>query len=158
MPRGTIKRLVPDPGVGFITPNTGEPDRTFHHTVVGMHFDQLQEGQRVEYDVHLDLVDRQPVRALTVRPIRGRCMPARSAPSPSIRWLVVTALAIVTALMPGASRAAPAGCSVSGEAFGARSAGLGPVARVVLPPGGTNTVASVQGAAIMPGSCWPAWE
>ena len=81
MARGTIKRLVPDPGFGFITPDTGGPDLTFHHTVVvGVRFDQLREGQRVEYDVHLDLVDRQPVRALNVRPLGDAAALARSAP------------------------------------------------------------------------------
>jgi CspA family cold shock protein len=79
MPRGTIKRLVPAAGFGVITPDTGGPDLTFHHTVVvRARFDQLREGQRVEYDAHLDLVNRQPVRALNVRPLGDAAALSRS--------------------------------------------------------------------------------
>ena len=72
MPRGTITQLVPDPGLGFIAPDDGGPRAVFHHTaVVGVRFDQLREGQRVEYAARLDPLDRQRVRARKVRPIEA---------------------------------------------------------------------------------------
>lgn len=50
MPRGVIKKLVSDKGFGFIE---GDPDDAFfHHSAVeGTTFDQLREGQVVEYDM-----------------------------------------------------------------------------------------------------------
>jgi CspA family cold shock protein len=50
MPRGAIKKLVSDKGFGFIE---CEPDDAFfHHSAVeGTTFDQLREGQMVEYDI-----------------------------------------------------------------------------------------------------------
>ncbi len=71
---------------------------------------------------------------------------------PGARWarmLVVTCclLALGPLLLPRAATAAPAGCTVTGEAYGVNAtAGAllnARTARVVLPPGGTNTVASV---------------
>jgi len=50
MPQGTIKKLVADRGFGFIS--GAESDVFFHHsTVVETTFDDLQEGQAVEYEV-----------------------------------------------------------------------------------------------------------
>jgi CspA family cold shock protein len=48
MAEGTIKRLT-DKGFGFI--NTGSDKDMFFHSsnVVGTSFEQLQEGQRVEF-------------------------------------------------------------------------------------------------------------
>jgi len=49
MPSGTIKKLVHDKGFGFIQPSDGG-DVFFHHsTVADQQFDNLSEGQRVEY-------------------------------------------------------------------------------------------------------------
>ncbi|MHC4399732.1 MAG: cold-shock protein [Planctomycetota bacterium] len=50
MPQGVIKKIVTDRGFGFIS---GEPnDVFFHHSAVeGEQFDDLQEGQAVEYEV-----------------------------------------------------------------------------------------------------------
>ena len=48
MATGTIKKLT-DKGFGFI--NTGEQDLFFHSSAVkGMEFDDLNEGQQVQYD------------------------------------------------------------------------------------------------------------
>ena len=50
MPEGKIKKLVSDRGFGFVegTPN----DLFFHHSEVqGVAFEELCEGQLVEYDV-----------------------------------------------------------------------------------------------------------
>ena len=78
MPRGTITQLVPDPGLGFITPDDGGPRALFHHTaVVGARFDQLREGQRVEYDSRVGPF-RHQVRAFNVRLIE-------TAPTPRSR-------------------------------------------------------------------------
>jgi CspA family cold shock protein len=50
MAEGTIKRLT-DKGFGFIS--TGSGDDVFFHqsSVEGTSFDQLQEGQKVSFDV-----------------------------------------------------------------------------------------------------------
>jgi CspA family cold shock protein len=51
MPQGKIKRLVADRGFGFIDANQGE-DLFFHHSAVeGVTFEDLQEGQEVEFEI-----------------------------------------------------------------------------------------------------------
>lgn len=51
MPVGKIKKLVQDKGFGFIQTDSGE-DIFFHHsTVADQGFDDLTEGQQVEYTV-----------------------------------------------------------------------------------------------------------
>lgn len=48
---GKIKKLVQDKGFGFIQTDSGE-DVFFHHSTVGDHgFDNLTEGQQVEYTI-----------------------------------------------------------------------------------------------------------
>ena len=49
MPTGTIKRLVQDRGFGFIKDESGQ-EWFFHRTSVQGNFDQLNEGQRVQFD------------------------------------------------------------------------------------------------------------
>ncbi len=50
MAEGTIKTIRDDRGFGFITPSDGGEDIFFHASVVqGVPFDQLRQGQRVEY-------------------------------------------------------------------------------------------------------------
>ena len=50
MPQGTVKKLVSDRGFGFIQGERGE--LFFHHSAVeGTRFDDLQEGQAVDYQV-----------------------------------------------------------------------------------------------------------
>lgn len=50
MPEGTIKKLT-DKGFGFIATGTGE-DMFFHSSSLeGVSYEQLREGQRVEYDI-----------------------------------------------------------------------------------------------------------
>jgi CspA family cold shock protein len=50
MAQGVIKRIVLDRGFGFIS-GSGQ-DVFFHHsTVEGAKFDDLQEGQQVEYEI-----------------------------------------------------------------------------------------------------------
>ena len=49
MPQGTIKKLVSDRGFGFINTGGGE-ELFFHHSSVqGTAFENLHEGQAVEY-------------------------------------------------------------------------------------------------------------
>jgi CspA family cold shock protein len=51
MPAGKVKKLVHDKGFGFISTSSGE-DVFFHHsTVANQGFDDLTEGQDVEYTV-----------------------------------------------------------------------------------------------------------
>jgi CspA family cold shock protein len=53
MPQGVIKKLVSDRGFGFITAEGG--DIFFHHSsVTEAVFDDLQEGQPVEYELEED--------------------------------------------------------------------------------------------------------
>jgi CspA family cold shock protein len=50
MPQGTIRKLVADRGFGFIKGEQGE--LFFHRSEVqGVQFEELQEGQKVEYQV-----------------------------------------------------------------------------------------------------------
>ena len=50
MPQGVVKKIVSDRGFGFIS---GDPEDVFFHhsSVAEQGFDNLQEGQAVEYDV-----------------------------------------------------------------------------------------------------------
>lgn len=51
MASGKIKKLVQEKGFGFIQSENGQ-DVFFHHSTVADHgFDNLSEGQRVEYTV-----------------------------------------------------------------------------------------------------------
>jgi cold shock protein len=51
MAHGKIKKLVHDKGFGFIQADSGQ-DVFFHHsTVANQGFDDLSEGQSVEYEV-----------------------------------------------------------------------------------------------------------
>jgi cold shock protein len=67
MPQGTIKKLVPEKGFGFIAGERGE--FFFHRSaVIEGSFDSLRQGQQVEYQV--DQVDRgKGPRAKDVRPL-----------------------------------------------------------------------------------------
>ena len=50
MPEGKIKKLVSDRGFGFVEGETG--DLFFHHSEVQeVAFEELREGQEVEYEV-----------------------------------------------------------------------------------------------------------
>ena len=65
MPQGTIKKVIADKGFGFIEGERGE--LFFHHSAVqGTTFEDLSEGQAVEY-----VEGRGPKgpRAENVRPV-----------------------------------------------------------------------------------------
>jgi len=66
--QGVIKKLVADRGFGFIAADRG--DVFFHHSaVVNGQFDDLKEGQRVEYELdETRRTDRGP-RASSVKPL-----------------------------------------------------------------------------------------
>jgi cold shock protein len=50
MPQGKIKKLIADKGFGFVEGD--REDMFFHHSAVeGTTFEQLKEGQLVEYEV-----------------------------------------------------------------------------------------------------------
>jgi CspA family cold shock protein len=68
MATGQIKRLVQDRGFGFIRPEGESEDVFFHSSAVeqGM-FDQLSEGQNVEFDKEADPRDPKRSRAVNVR-------------------------------------------------------------------------------------------
>ena len=51
MPLGTVKKIVQEKGFGFIATGEGN-DIFFHHSSVSNHgFENLSEGQKVEYTV-----------------------------------------------------------------------------------------------------------
>jgi CspA family cold shock protein len=70
MPQGTIKKIVLDRGFGFIAGNP--EDVFFHHSsVADNRFDDLQEGQTVDYEIAEEDDGRRKgkgPRAASVRP------------------------------------------------------------------------------------------
>jgi CspA family cold shock protein len=68
MASGQIKRLVRDRGFGFIRPDGESEDIFFHSSALqGGVFDQLNEGQNVEFDKEADPRDARRSRAVNVR-------------------------------------------------------------------------------------------
>lgn len=68
MAQGTIKSLRDLQGFGFIAPDGGNKDLFFHRTAVeGGAFDQLREGQRVQYEEGPDPRDPRRNRATRVQ-------------------------------------------------------------------------------------------
>ena len=49
MPQGKIKKLVQERGFGFIEGERG--DLFFHHSETGVPFEELREGQMVEFEI-----------------------------------------------------------------------------------------------------------
>lgn len=68
MSTGQIKRLVRDRGFGFIRPEGASEDIFFHTSAVqsGV-FDDLAEGQNVEFDKEPDPRDSRRSRAVNIR-------------------------------------------------------------------------------------------
>jgi len=67
MATGQIKRLVRDRGFGFIRPEGATEDIFFHITSVQGTFDELNEGQQVEFDKEADPRDARRSRATNIR-------------------------------------------------------------------------------------------
>ncbi len=66
MPIGTIKRLVRSRGFGFLEDNQGN-EYFFHRSAVqDTNFDNLDEGQQVEFDIEREAGGRGP-RAHNIR-------------------------------------------------------------------------------------------
>ena len=81
MLRGTVKHVNPR-GFGFIIPDGGAYDFFFHmSTLVAITFDQLREGQRVEFEEATDPQNRNRRRAAQVRPIEDGAPPSPPLPS-----------------------------------------------------------------------------
>jgi CspA family cold shock protein len=75
MLRGTVKHVNPR-GFGFIIPDGGTHDFFFHMSVLeAIAFDQLREGQRVEFEEAKDPQDLNRRRAAQVRPIEDAAPP-----------------------------------------------------------------------------------
>ena len=69
--KGKIKKLVMDKGFGFIQ-GEGNKDIFFHHSCVAdQTFDDLSEGQMVEYSIDEDGSAQKGPRAATVRPLES---------------------------------------------------------------------------------------
>ena len=70
MTQGTIKTIRGDKGFGFIAPDNEQKDVFFHRSSVeGVSFDDLQEGDRVEFVKGQDPRDPSRARAESVRVI-----------------------------------------------------------------------------------------
>lgn len=55
MTQGTIQTLHHERGFGFIALDEGGPDIYFHgDELVGVHFDELEPGQRVRFTIETD--------------------------------------------------------------------------------------------------------
>ena len=69
MPQGKITKLVSDRGFGFIAAERGEV--FFHHSsVADAGFDNLQEGQTVEFELEAEGRGRgKGPRAASVKPV-----------------------------------------------------------------------------------------
>lgn len=68
MSTGAIKRLVRSRGFGFIEDNEGR-EYFFHRSAVqGGNYDDLNEGEQVEFDIEREAGGRGP-RANNVRPL-----------------------------------------------------------------------------------------
>jgi len=65
MPQGTIKKIVADKGFGFIS---GEKGDIFFHlsSVQGKRFEELSEGESVEYETE---ISQKGPRAVSVRAV-----------------------------------------------------------------------------------------
>ncbi|MDP3768313.1 MAG: cold shock domain-containing protein [Dehalococcoidia bacterium] len=62
MATGNITRIVRDRGFGFIQPDGGTEEVFFHSSVVEQPtFDELKEGQKVQFETEPD--PRQPSRS-----------------------------------------------------------------------------------------------
>lgn len=69
MPTGKIKKIVLEKGYGFIQPDSGR-DVFFHHsTVADGQFENLTEGQSVEFTVDESSSRDKGPRAATVKPL-----------------------------------------------------------------------------------------
>lgn len=70
MSQGRIKTIRDDKGFGFIAPDDNSQDIFFHSSAVeDGSFDQLREGQLVEYTPGPDPRNPSRTRAQQVRPI-----------------------------------------------------------------------------------------
>jgi cold shock protein len=68
MATGKINRLVRDRGFGFIRPEGANEDIFFHSSALPRgDFDQLNEGQNVEFDQEADPRDARRNRAVNIR-------------------------------------------------------------------------------------------
>jgi CspA family cold shock protein len=68
MSTGQITRLMKDRGFGFIKPSTSSEDVFFHATSLNaVTFDELREGENVEFDLEQDPRNPSRTRAANVR-------------------------------------------------------------------------------------------
>ena len=68
MAQGKITRLVRDRGFGFITVANSSDEVFFHHSALSDgSFDNLQEGQTLEFDLQPDTRDPRRQRAVNVK-------------------------------------------------------------------------------------------
>ena len=80
MPTGEIKRLDRERGYGFIRATGASDDVFFHSSALqGLVFDQLNEGQAVEFEKQPDERDPRRTRAVNVRVVGQAATAVHSA-------------------------------------------------------------------------------
>jgi cold shock CspA family protein len=83
MPIGNISKLIPEKGIGFITPCGPGRDVFFHCSVTPVgQFEQLNEGQAVAYELDLETGTRERPRASKVELCDERRLGKRGANEP----------------------------------------------------------------------------
>ena len=69
MPTGTVKWVSSEKGFGFISPDDGGEDVFAHHSgIIGNGYKNLEENQRVEFDV---TQGRKGLQAENIQPLAG---------------------------------------------------------------------------------------
>jgi cold shock CspA family protein len=80
---GTIAKIFPDKGIGFIAPCAPGRDVLFHFSVVvGGQFAQLKEGQAVSFDLDWTNGTRDRPRAAKVEPCDQKLLGRRGPDEP----------------------------------------------------------------------------
>ena len=80
---GTVAKIIPEKGIGFIKPCGPGRDVFFHRSAMPEgQFEQLEEGQSVSYDLDTDEGTRDRPRAASVQPCDPKLLGRTAADDP----------------------------------------------------------------------------